>query len=85
MQQAQLVNEVKSATTRTLRMVEQAQAEAAAIVQEYTKLGGATFLEGYNWAETDVTETQIANGINSLQNMVDILGGHGVNLYPLKH
>jgi hypothetical protein len=84
MQQIQLVNEVRNATSEALALVEQAQAKAAAIVQEYTKLGGATFLVGFDWEQTDVTETQVANAINSLQNMADILGGHGVNLYPLK-
>jgi hypothetical protein len=84
MNQAQLINNVRNASAQTLRLIEQAQAVAAAELQEYTKLGGATFLAEYNWEGTEVTEAQITSAVYSLGQMVDILGNHGTNLYTVK-
>jgi hypothetical protein len=84
MQQAQLVTDVRNAATGVLQLVEQAQAKAAAVVQEYTKLGGATFLTGYEWESCDVTEAQIGDAVYALQQMADVLGGNAVSLYRVK-
>jgi len=84
MQQAQLVNDIRNAASTVVAQVEQAQARAAAIVQEYSKLGGATFLTGFDWGTTDVTEAQITSAVYSLGQMADILGNHGTNLYIIK-
>ena len=84
MRQVQLVNDIRNSTSAFLSTIEQAQARAAAVVQEYDKLGGVGFLAGFNWAETDVTEVQVTTAIYSLRQMANILGDHGGNLYIVK-
>jgi hypothetical protein len=84
MQQATLVNNVRNNAARILSLIEQAQAIAASQAQEYNKLGGATFLEGFTW-DGDVTEQNLLDAVSSLTSAFpDILGAHGTNLYRLK-
>jgi hypothetical protein len=84
MQQAQLVNDIRNSTSAFLSQVEQAQARAAAVVQEYDALGGVAFLAGFDWETTDVTETQITTAIYSLRQMANIISDHQGNLYIIK-
>lgn len=84
MQQIALVNDIRNRTAAMLAMIEQAQAEAAAIVQEYNAMGGGNALNGFDWQTVDVTEAQIANAMYSLQLIAGILGGNAANLYPIK-
>ena len=85
MQQVTLINNVRNRTARVLNLVEQAQAEAAAAVQEWNKLGGATFLTGFVWDDLDITAQQFTDAVASLGSaMPDILGAHGTNLYTIK-
>ncbi|MBN1814720.1 MAG: hypothetical protein JXA14_22965 [Anaerolineae bacterium] len=76
---------MRSCATDVLALVEQAQAKASAMVQEYNKLGGATFLTGFDWEGTDITEQQLLDAVSSLQlAFPDLLGGNGTNLYRVK-
>jgi hypothetical protein len=85
MQQQTLVNNIRSSAKKVLDLIEQAQAEAAAMSQEWTKLGGATFLTGFDYTEMDIDADDITNAMSSLSTaMPDILGSHGTNLYTLK-
>lgn len=84
MQQIQLVNNIRNSTSAMLDLIEQAQAKAAAIVQEYNAMGGGSALNGFDWQTVDVTEAQIGNAMYSLQLIAGILGGNAANLYPIK-
>jgi hypothetical protein len=84
MTQAQLVNNIRNSVSATLNLIEQAQAKAAAEVQEYNAMGGATALTGFDWQTVDVTEAQVGNAMYSLGLIADILGGNAANLYPVK-
>lgn len=84
MTQTQLINNIRNSVAATLVLVEQAQAKAAAQVQEYAAMGEGNALNGFDWQTVDVTAAQIANAIYSLQVMVSILSGNAANLYPVK-
>ena len=85
MQQATLVNNIRASSKRILRLIEQAQAEAAAQVQEYNKVGGSSFLTGFDYTDMDINATDITNAITSMSSALpDILGNNGTNLYKLK-
>jgi len=85
MQQATLVNNIRATSARIVRLIEEAQAEAAAQVQEYNKLGGATFLTGFDFTGMDIDAGDVTNAVASMSNAFpDILGNDGTNLYTLK-
>jgi len=84
MQQATLVNSVRNSAAQILNLIEQAQAIAAAQTQEYNKLGGSSFLEGFSW-DGDITEQNLLDAVSSMSSAFpDLLGAHGTNLYRLK-
>ena len=84
-QPAVVIAEIRSEVTQVLGTVERAQAQAAALVQAWDKLGGAAFIEGYDWTASDITEEEFLAAISSLETAFpDVLRSHGVNLYKLK-
>lgn len=85
MEQQTLINNIRRSSAAVLDLIEQAQALAAAQVQEYVKVGGATFLSGFDYTDYDIDADDVANGVSSMQNaMPDLLGANGTNLYILK-
>lgn len=85
MQQATLVNHIRATSARVVALIEQAQATAAAQAQEWTKLGGETFLTDFDYTGMDIAAADVANAMSSLTTLMpDILGAHGTNLYKMK-
>ncbi len=82
----QTVINIRGRTSRAVKLIEQAQAEAAAAVQEWNKLGGEAMFSGYEWPEgSDITQAEFTTGVSSLSTaMPDILGDHGTNLYKMR-
>jgi len=85
MQQAILIANIRATAQRILDHIEQAQAEAAAQVQEWNKLGGSTFLDGFDYTEMDIDADDVTAAVSSMSSALpDILGNDGTNLYKLK-
>lgn len=85
MQPTTLINHIRASSAQILRLIEQAQAVAAAQVQEWNKLGGSTFLTGFDYTGLDIDGNDITAAISSMTTALpDILGDHGTNLYTVK-
>ena len=84
-QQANLISDVRNGLNEITKLVEQAQAKSAALVQMYNKLGGSSFLTGHDWSGSDITEQEFLDAVSSLGTaMPDLLGAHGTNLYKMR-
>lgn len=83
--QETVINTHRIEIARVLTSIEAAQARAAALVQEYNKLGGSAFLAGYDWTPQGITEAEFLDAQSSLATLFpDILTTHGTNLYNVK-
>lgn len=84
-QQALMIAGIRNEINRVLSIVEDAQARAAAVVQGWNKLGGASFLTGYDWTGSDISEQEFIDAVSSLSSLFpDVLGTDGTNLYKMK-
>ena len=79
-----IVTETHEKVKRILKLVEEAQALSAEVVQQWNKVSAGTKLGGYVWPE-GYSEAEFVTAISSLETaMPDLLGAHGTNLYKLK-
>ena len=80
-----VIDTTRQGTIRVLSLIEEAQAQAASLVQQWNKLGGAAAIASFDFTGYDLTSAEIGDAINSLGTAFpDILGAHGTNLYKLK-
>jgi hypothetical protein len=68
-----------------LDLFEQAQAIAAARVQELQKVGGVAVIDAFDWSGVELDKSEFIAGILVLQNTFpDLLGTDGEALYTVK-
>lgn len=85
MNQAELIAQARNAVNGVLEKIEEAQALAAAAVQQYNKLGGGSYLSGFDWETIEIAEQEFLDAVSSLSTALpDILAAHGTNLYKVK-
>ena len=79
-----LVNQTQNAVRHILDQIEAVQGDAAALVQRWNKLGGATSVAAVDWEAVGVTQQEFADAMASLGTLFpDIMGAHGTNLYKI--
>ena len=84
-QPAVVIADARNQIGQILATIERAQAQAAALVQAWNKLGGSAFVDTDDFTDSDITEAEFEAAISSLSTAFpDILGAHGTNLYKLK-
>lgn len=81
------ITSTREDVVRMLDLQEQAQAIAAARLQEYNSMSSAdktAIAEEFGWEAVEMTVSEFVAGMAALENMADILGANATALYKFK-